>query len=61
MERMNKQGWTKLRPELRIPPVSSLEKRTPIFNRDRYGQSDLPKKATSAIGWNLLQLRGECL
>ncbi|MBA7642934.1 hypothetical protein ES703_50643 [subsurface metagenome] len=62
MERMNKQRWPKLRPELRIPPVSGQESGAPVFNRDRDGQSDLPnKETTSAFGWNLLQLRGECL
>ncbi|GAH23980.1 unnamed protein product, partial [marine sediment metagenome] len=41
MDGIKQQRWAKHRPELRIPPVSFLEKRAPVFNRDRYGQSDL--------------------
>ncbi|GAI13811.1 unnamed protein product, partial [marine sediment metagenome] len=59
---IKQQRGTKHRPELRIAPVSFLEKRAPVFNRDRDSQSDLPnKETTSAFGWNLLQSRGECL
>ncbi|GAI61241.1 unnamed protein product [marine sediment metagenome] len=32
-ERMDKQRWTKLRPELRIPPVSFLEKWAPVIKQ----------------------------